>query len=461
MKRILSLAATCFLCTAALFTTACSSDMDEDVVTSPVKHTYRMTLDGALTAFDERGNRATGTVSTTWEAGDSLYLSFETIEGEQVPGLAVYSAESGWTVSVFGTLTEEASATCKVYYFENATRGTGGLLTLGEKAAVYEALNGTYIFSNDELTVQAALKPKTARLRFTVEAGEASKTIKVAGLSYFSSFNPNTGELTGTERVITIATNDQNTTDYVYANLTDQTARYISVFYGEQAYSRAMPSTSMGVGESGYVKIPTTTSHNGWSSEVYVTADGVKFKMIPVAGYSGGFFLIGETEVTQRLWTAVMGYNNSNHKSETLNLPVETISNAECNAFISQLNTKTGLSFSVPTKEQWVYAAQGGNLSQGYTYAGSNNIDEVAWYSENATETQAVKTKKPNELGIYDMSGNVAERVVIGSYYYYYGGCYNYSAAYAVAGGTYFDYDDSTSSSRRVDAGLRLCLTVN
>ena len=150
------------------------------------------------------------------------------------------------------------------------------------------------------------------------------------------------------------------------------------------------------------------------------TANSVSFKMIRVEG-QGTPFYIGETEVTQALWQAVMGSNPSSFKGT--NRPVEQVSWNDCQEFISKLNSLTGKNFRLPTEAEWEYAAKGGNKSHGYEYSGDNDINEVAWYNENAFlcgsesensshpdyGTHPVKTKKPNELGIYDMSGNVWE----------------------------------------------------
>ena len=157
------------------------------------------------------------------------------------------------------------------------------------------------------------------------------------------------------------------------------------------------------------------------------TVNGVSFNMIPIEG--GTFqmgqsadgnnvtpvhsvtlssYSIGETEVTQALWKAVMGTNPSNHQGD--NLPVEKVSWIDCQTFITKLNQLTGKTFRLPTEAEWEFAAKGGTKSKGYTYSGSNTIGDVAWYYENSgSETHAVATKQANELGIYDMSGNVLE----------------------------------------------------
>ena len=162
------------------------------------------------------------------------------------------------------------------------------------------------------------------------------------------------------------------------------------------------------------------------------TANGVEIKMVRVEG--GTFtmgatteqgsdvgsdeqpahrvtlskYYIGETEVTQAQWQAVMGSNPSNFKGDSR--PVENVSWDDCQTFVSRLNAATGQNFRLPTEAEWEYAARGGNRSQGYKYSGGNTLGSVAWYADNSgDETHAVKTKSPNELGIYDMSGNVWE----------------------------------------------------
>ena len=199
--------------------------------------------------------------------------------------------------------------------------------------------------------------------------------------------------------------------------------------------------------------------HQGGTTEpVTYTVNGVSFTMVPVEG--GTFtmgataeqgsdadsnekpahqvtlssYSIGETEVTQALWLAVMGsnpswfnqYGNSDydsyHSSEyygtNLQRPVECVSWNDCQEFITKLNQLTGASFRLPTEAEWEYAARGGNKRQGYKYSGSNIIDDVAWYWYNIPSqsfgtsgfgTQTVATKSANELGLYDMSGNVYE----------------------------------------------------
>ena len=132
----------------------------------------------------------------------------------------------------------------------------------------------------------------------------------------------------------------------------------------------------------------------------------------PVHDVTLSDFYIGKYEVTQELWEYVMGYNPSfyEREKEKEKLPVNNVTWLDCVDFIANLNKLTGKNFDIPTEAEWEYAARGGAKSKGYKYAGSNNIDEVAWYKNNSDlNLKRVGLKIPNELGLYDMSGNALE----------------------------------------------------
>ncbi len=119
-------------------------------------------------------------------------------------------------------------------------------------------------------------------------------------------------------------------------------------------------------------------------------------------------FYIGRYEVTQAQWKSIMASNPSKFKGDKL--PVENVSWNEVQEFISKLNAQTGKQYRLPTEAEWEFAARGGNKSESYNYSGSNLAAKVSWNTYNSGEkSHMVGTKSSNELGIYDMSGNVYE----------------------------------------------------
>ena len=174
------------------------------------------------------------------------------------------------------------------------------------------------------------------------------------------------------------------------------------------------------------VYISQYDSYENWLGMVYV--EGGTFNMgateeqgssyysneRPVHEVTLSDYYIGKFEVTQGVWKAVMGYNPSYFQKGD-NYPVEQVSWNDIQDFLTKLNQLTGKKYALPTEAQWEYAARGGNKSKGYKYSGSNDIENVAWYwynsstSSSSRSPQPVGSKQPNELGLYDMSGNVWE----------------------------------------------------
>jgi formylglycine-generating enzyme required for sulfatase activity len=151
-----------------------------------------------------------------------------------------------------------------------------------------------------------------------------------------------------------------------------------------------------------------------------VFVEGGTFKMgsdsiddsSPIHSVTLSSFYIGKYEVTQGQWNEVMGSNPSFFKYKNCeSCPIENVQLSDIQDFIRLLNIKTGKSYRLPTEAEWEYAARGGKLSKGFLYSGSNNVDEVCWHNYNCNDrTHNVGELLPNELGIYDMSGNVSER---------------------------------------------------
>ena len=197
----------------------------------------------------------------------------------------------------------------------------------------------------------------------------------------------------------------KNTDRYIatYQSLVNGLSEYVGQAPQTVNSSKNLTFTVGGVSFT-MVYVPGGTFTMGATSEQGSDADNDEkpTHSVTLSGYH-----IGQTEVTQALWKAVMGSNPSEFKGDSR--PVENVSWNDCQTFISRLNAKTGKNFRLPTEAEWEYAARGGH-SGGSKYAGSDNINSVAWYDYNSgDETHNVATKSPNSLGIYDMSGNVWE----------------------------------------------------
>ena len=171
------------------------------------------------------------------------------------------------------------------------------------------------------------------------------------------------------------------------------------------------------------INLKTTTFNLDGISFTMVLVEGGTFTMgsnsresnqAPEHEVTLSSYLIGETEVTQALWNAVMGSGGSSDE-----YPIASVTKPQCDTFVEKLNEMAhaagiipdDMNFHVPTEAQWEFASKGGNLSKGYTYSGSDVLSEVGWTSDDGSSVHKVKQKSPNELGLYDMSGNVYEWV--------------------------------------------------
>ena len=420
MKHALCFTQTLLAAALSLGLGACSNDdlsTDKQMPTDGKMH-LKMHLLGSLTGYDQGQGRQTRAASSTstWNEGDKIYISF-TQGSNTIPGVATYTS-GAWNIEVDGQLTAGTNLKCTAHHFINATYAENYRVELNHHTEIYEDTVGVYNYSNGDLTVEANLVPKVSRIRFT---GEKGKVAHIMGISHYKSFIPTNGDFTATSVAVSdtlvadTASTDVNagTTPYIYGYFTDK-SRTLSVAYDELAYTRNCSSSVLKAGESGYMSLPTEASHPGWRNGFTLRVNGVDYKMLPVPGYSGGYFLMGETELTREFVYHVDAAESTNTEQVASNLAA-----------------LTGLQLALPDREQWKFAAKGGLKTHGYAYAGSNVADDVAWYTSNSGSAyHAVKLKAPNELGLYDMSGNVGEWTSEcynndNDYYYYCGGKYD------------------------------------
>lgn len=424
---------------AVVLLASCSKDIDTADMSEmqPVK----VRLNAVKTEFDSQGATRSGGSGTGWEDGETIYLTIG-----RARCTAVFKAASNdWEIKkTDGELPVDFIGNVEAYYFDKplSTTASNGHVTLAATTSVYHASDGickTYL--NGDMDIALTLKPITSRIRF---AGSSGIGIEVEGLKYYTDYDFINNQLTTSSAMISSTVTADGYTPYYYCEFADEN-RQLTVLNKKEnvKYEKNFNSSVLTVGESGYVTIPTEDVNSGWTElsdkEFTVTGNGktITFKMIKVGhgtfqmGQSANGsnetpvhnvtltkdYYIGETEVTQGLWYAVMGQKPTSDGSAWTssyglgdNYPAYYISYEDCEMFLAKLNQMTGQNFRFPTEAEWEFAAKGGNKSKGYVYAGSNTIGDVAWYTDNSgSSSHVVKTKAANELGLYDMSGNVYE----------------------------------------------------
>lgn len=460
-------------CTTTDFEEEASEPAKQDEVLSSMKMNFRINV----ITFDSGQTATRGDDNWTWKEGDVVYLQYNN-GSSVIRGHAVYTASTdSWEAFWNGTL--GTTDKCEVYYFAGASTNDKHAVSLNASQAVYADKTGNYSVNGTEITIQASLKPLTSRIRFK---GKSGLGIEVSGVAVFTGYDADKNEF-ATTGTIEGQVGSDGFTPYYYCTFADDSKREMAIINSQDGddvqFVKSFGASVLRTGESGYITIPTEDTNKGWTiktppteQEFTVTGNGktVTFKMIKVK--SGTFemgstsgdvhsvtltksYYMGETEVTQALWYAVMGEKPTAYGSkwddtrkQGDNYPAYYISYEDCEQFLTKLNQLTGQKFRFPTEAEWEFAAKGGTKSKGYTYAGSNTIGDVAWYTVNSYElgssnanygTHVVKTKSSNELGLYDMSGNVWEW------------CYDWYGSYSSTAQT--DPTGATTGSNRVYRG--------
>ena len=446
MKKIKSMVSIFTVLTMMTGLSGCSgqNDMDDMVpVDNGVEtgvHHARMILDGRKGQFDN--TRA----DAGWENGDKVYLQIS-VGGQKVNGQAVYKAgDDEWDVQYYGTITSGEECACEALFFDGAVSETSSEVALDTHTGVYQDKSATYLLKDGIIRVTAKLSPKTGRFRFM---GTAGTPYTVSGFKYHTSYNISTNTFQAASVNASESIGAGGYSAYYYGYFENENNKVLMVTDNDDwmQHTKVMDGNALKQGHSGILRLPTTDNHSGWVTTMITSkmfsAKGISFKMIRVEGgtftmgataeQSNGYtpdtdekpthrvtlssYAIAETEVTQALWKAVTGYSPTSGGSAWSssyglgdNYPAYYISYEDVQSFVTKLNSLTGQKFRMPTEAEWEFAARGGNKSKGYTFSGSNTVGDVAWYTENSgSKTHPVKTKAANELGIYDMSGNVYE----------------------------------------------------
>lgn len=445
------LAAIAFLAVAG--TVSCDS-VNENEPVQPKMHTCRLILKAEKP--DYANTRAE---SSTWKEGEKIYLRF--VVGSNITsGMAVYKSGS-WTVNFYGNLQEGTDLGCGAIYFEKPGTVTDNDVALADSTMVYEAPNSVYTYNGSELTVTASLTPKSGRLRFKGTAGEK---IEVKGVCRNVSYSILANAYTTSSEATTLTVGKDGYTPYIYGSHEDSSAPYLAIETSDAFYLRDFTKSILSPGESGYMNIPTKESRNGWlyNERKEVKVKGVTIPLMKVVNTDGSVFYLMQTELTNEQYYAITSQSatiiKGNPASQTYN---------DFSSMITTLNQVTDMKFRFPSKEEWIFASKGGLNTRGYTYSGSNTLSRVAWCSQNASGKLHVgKQLRPNELGFYDMNGNIAEFVEIindGYYYLYYmGGAYDSSIS-GYSDGLYYNSSYYTSidyCKSSYSKGIRLALEL-
>ena len=415
---------------------ACTAEgvVDEPAPESPEhqgRYVYNLNLQGDVQEYEGQ-TRAT----RSWKEGDVMYLVFGSAEGE-----AVY-AGGKWTLTTNQPL--EGSGTCRAVVIDDEDY-KDGTVYLKPSSAVYSDSKGQWSVSDNHISVFVKLTPEYGRLRFKGTSGTTFTLNGIATLAYCKAYTRDV--YYNWKEPVTVTIGSSGYSDYIYGRFDNAQSPTLTA----NGYTMECPTTMMQPGHSGWLNVPTDASHTGWTkvegdepanpATRTFTVNGVSFTMVlvekgtftmgatseqqdPFSGEEPAHqvkltkdYYMGQTEVTQALWQAVTGQKPTSDGAQWssaygfgANYPAYYISWDDCQAFIAKLNSLTGQQFRMPTEAEWEYAARGGKKSQGYQYSGSNTIGDVAWYSVNSGfKTHEVKTKQANELGLYDMSGNVGE----------------------------------------------------
>lgn len=445
MKKIMAVV----LLLGVYILTGCDSDVAEDVqIADTQAYSAPMKFRGGVAGFDVSINTRAGD-DWTWLDGATVYIQFYN-SSSVVRGHAIYTKSSdSWEVFYNGKLGDVDK--CEVYFFDGASTTDKRYVSLTDTTPVYADQAGAYSYDGETVILTAMLAPLTSRIRFS---GSPDMYATISGLSCYNAYNAETNTFTSSTAIVRRTVNSDGMTPYIYGIFANADTRQLTIENSadEVFYIKSFDASVLQVGESGYMALPTENNNKGWNTqtppdvrEFTIQGNGktVTFRMLRVGkgtfnmGSNDGndnekpvhsvtlteTYYLGETEVTQALWYAVTGkvpsseyssedYQWNSYRGYDDDCAAYYISPSLSSDFLAKLNLLTGEHFRLPTEAEWEYAARGGRKSQGYLYPGSNNIEDVGWCSPAGGVYSShfpVKQISPNELGFYDMAGNVEE----------------------------------------------------
>ena len=397
----------------------------------------------------------------SWKDGSTIYVQFDNA-GKKVLGMATYSqATNLWEVSYASKLELTAKSSCKLFYFDGADDLNAKGASIAATTGIYEDLKGSYVYDGNEISIKAHLVPKLGRIRFS---GNENDRIILAGMSRLAYFDAEacTYKLDSTEVLLTANVKDGEYfyTPYYYGVFEDRNEK-LKLTDMKDAFARYCSDIFI-PGKSGYMKIPHSNDFSGWMKNnplaqssvainwpdsisldrrviitnlidnlVFVEGSdfilGAQTTSSTKSNYNANAnidesptskivvspFYMSNCEITIEQFKAVMGFVPSSicqtsKQTYPINYHSSSIMSSMALQFVEKMRLITGLNFDIPIETEWEYAAAGGKGSTYHYYAGCANSWN-SYYIYQGYSCTSVKTLRPNEIGLYDMSGNVAE----------------------------------------------------
>ena len=371
------------------------------------------------------GTKAAGNYTFTQD--NRIYVRME-MGSKVILGMATYDeANASWTFTYNGSLSGADKGLAKAYLFEKNFNPQAFWVECSYKTPIYEDQKATFEISESGVTLSATLSPMTGRISLVhdQEEGYGRYVNQLSGITYYKRFSLTDFSFETSSASISDWFYRGNE-EYIYGFFTNASDPSLC-FYNGDYYYQHFPTTVFMKGQSGYVNHPEYsvsgwTKYNGTRDFGLSGINGSAYKNLALNYVPAGSFMMGSDEdedarpvhkvtlshyymgryeISQAEWYNVMG-----EPSEWANsvAPAYGRTYEETQQFITKLNEKTGYLFRLPTEAEWEFAARGGIYSHGYRFSGGDVYNEVANDGD-----YAIGTKSPNELGLYDMSGNIAE----------------------------------------------------